>query len=34
MATCIKRLSGMFDVPARNKLLHEWQSDLPIDERP
>jgi ABC-type dipeptide/oligopeptide/nickel transport system ATPase subunit len=29
----VKQLSGMFDVPAREKLSHHWQGDLPIDER-
>jgi len=30
----VKQLSGMFDVPAREKLRHEWRGELPIDERP
>jgi ABC-type lipoprotein export system ATPase subunit len=29
----VKQLSGMFDVPAQEKLAHEWHGDLPIDER-
>lgn len=29
----VKQLSGMFDVPAREKLSHHWKGDLPIDER-
>ena len=30
----IKQLSGMFDVPARDKLRHHWQGAISIDERP
>jgi len=30
----VKQLSGMFDVPAREKLEHHWTTDLPLDERP
>jgi GNAT superfamily N-acetyltransferase len=30
----VKQLSGMFDVPAREKLRHEWRGEIPIDERP
>jgi ABC-type iron transport system FetAB ATPase subunit len=30
----VKQLSGMFDVPAREKLAHHWKGDVPIDERP
>lgn len=29
----VKQLSGMFDVPAREKLAHHWKGDLPLDER-
>lgn len=29
----VKQLSGMFDVPAQEKLSHRWQGELPIDER-
>ena len=29
----VKQLSGMFDVPAQEKLSHHWQGELPIDER-
>ncbi len=29
----IKQLSGMFDVPAQEKLSHRWTGELPIDER-
>jgi ABC-type lipoprotein export system ATPase subunit/GNAT superfamily N-acetyltransferase len=29
----VKQLSGMFDVPAREKLEHHWQTDLPLDEQ-
>jgi len=29
----VKQLSGMFDVPASEKLSHRWQGELPIDER-
>jgi ABC-type lipoprotein export system ATPase subunit len=29
----VKQLSGMFDVPAQEKLSHHWKGDLPIDER-
>jgi hypothetical protein len=29
----VKQLSGMFDVPPREKLAHHWQGELPIDER-
>jgi len=29
----VKQLSGMFDVPASEKLSHHWAGDLPIDER-
>jgi hypothetical protein len=29
----VKQLSGMFDVPAQDKLSHHWEGDLPIDER-
>jgi hypothetical protein len=30
----IKQLSGMFDVPATEKLAHEWHGEIPIDEKP
>lgn len=30
----VKQLSGMFDVPAQEKLSHRWQGDVPIDDRP
>jgi GNAT superfamily N-acetyltransferase len=30
----VKQLSGMFDVPAREKLAHHWQGELPIDDKP
>src|SRR5262245_17951751 len=30
----VQQLSGMFDVPAREKLAHHWQGEVPIDERP
>jgi GNAT superfamily N-acetyltransferase len=29
----VKQLSGMFDAPIREKLRHEWQGDVPIEER-
>src|ERR1700751_4620982 len=29
----VKQLSGMFDVPATEKLSHHWQGDVPIEER-
>ena len=29
----VKQLSGMFDVPAREKLRHHWKGLIPIDER-
>lgn len=29
----VKQLSGMFDVPAQEKLAHHWKGELPIDER-
>jgi hypothetical protein len=29
----VKQLSGMFDVPAREKLQHHWTGDVPLDER-
>ena len=29
----VKQLSGMFDVPAQEKLSHRWVGELPIDER-
>ena len=29
----VKQLSGMFDVPAQEKLSHQWKGELPIDER-
>ena len=29
----VKQLSGMFDVPARDKLTQRWQAELPLDER-
>jgi ABC-type lipoprotein export system ATPase subunit len=29
----VKQLSGMFDVPAREKLSHHWLGDVPLDER-
>lgn len=29
----VKQLSGMFDVPAQEKLTHHWKGELPIDER-
>jgi len=29
----VKQLSGMFDVPAQEKLSHHWKGELPIDER-
>jgi GNAT superfamily N-acetyltransferase len=29
----VKQLSGMFDVPAQEKLSHHWQGEIPIDER-
>src|SRR5262245_27217629 len=29
----VKQLSGMFDVPAQEKLSHHWQADFPIDDR-
>ena len=28
----VKQLSGMFDVPARDKLTQRWQAELPLDE--
>jgi ABC-type lipoprotein export system ATPase subunit len=30
----VKQLSGMFDVPAREKLSHHWAGDVPIEARP
>lgn len=30
----VKQLSGMFDVPAQEKLSHHWKGDLPIEDRP
>lgn len=30
----VKQLSGMFDVPAQEKLSHHWKGELPIDEKP
>ena len=30
----VKQLSGMFDVPAQEKLSHHWQGDVPLDARP
>lgn len=30
----VKQLSGMFDVPAKQKLSHHWKGEIPIDERP
>lgn len=29
----VKQLSGMFDVPPREKLTHHWKGEIPIDER-
>jgi Acetyltransferase (GNAT) family len=29
----VKQLSGMFDVPAQEKLSHHWKGELPIDDR-
>ncbi len=29
----VKQLSGMFDVPAQEKLSHHWAGDIPIDQR-
>ena len=29
----VKQLSGMFDVPASEKLSHSWKGEIPIDER-
>ncbi|WP_315705035.1 MULTISPECIES: ABC transporter ATP-binding protein [unclassified Bradyrhizobium] len=29
----VKQLSGMFDVPATEKLSHHWEGDVPIEER-
>lgn len=29
----VKQLSGMFDVPAQEKLSHHWKGEIPIDER-
>lgn len=29
----VKQLSGMFDVPAQEKLSHHWQGEVPIDTR-
>lgn len=29
----VKQLSGMFDVPAREKLSHHWRGEVPLDER-
>lgn len=29
----VKQLSGMFDVPAQEKLTHHWKGEVPIDER-
>lgn len=29
----VKQLSGMFDVPAQEKLSRSWKGDLPLDER-
>lgn len=33
-STRVKQLSGMFDVPVREKLSHRWQGDLPLDAKP
>lgn len=30
----VKQLSGMFDVPASEKLSHQWQGEIDIDEKP
>lgn len=30
----VKQLSGMFDVPAREKLSHHWVGEVPLAERP
>jgi hypothetical protein len=30
----IQQLSGMFDVPLKEKLEHRWKAELPLDERP
>ena len=30
----MKQLSGMFDVPAREKLSHHWAGEVPLGERP
>jgi ABC-type ATPase involved in cell division/GNAT superfamily N-acetyltransferase len=30
----VKQLSGMFDVPAQEKLTHHWAGDVPLDEQP
>lgn len=30
----VKQLSGMFDVPAREKLSHHWEGEVPLGERP
>lgn len=29
-----RQLEAMFDVPARDKIAHEWVGDLPVDEKP
>jgi ABC-type ATPase involved in cell division len=29
----VKQLEGMFDVPAQEKLRHEWHGEVPLDER-
>jgi ABC-type ATPase involved in cell division len=29
----VKQLSGMFDVPPKEKLSHHWQGEIPLDER-
>lgn len=29
----VKQLEGMFDVPAKEKLRHEWKGEMPIDDR-
>jgi ABC-type lipoprotein export system ATPase subunit len=30
----VKQLSGMFDVPAQEKLSHHWKGDVPIEAQP
>jgi ABC-type ATPase involved in cell division len=32
-STRVKQLEGMFDVPAREKLTHEWRGELPIEDK-